>query len=215
MHTARHCLVRSFMMRFWPCCPHQQSGHSTARFRIQVQCLLPCTASGPSAGSAHVTCATQSSSGLQCSPSGTVWWDPQATSASFWCTPQQTNVGECSTAAEHSAHRHAQPGQVLQRLEHGLGAPLSDLSQADERCMPLPPVAALHEPRQEVDRQGKDGVASQGQGDSVQALLPNLKQVALALILCGFRVPTVPLGGVLQTRAQQSGGTQGRCTKTP
>ena len=73
--------------------------------------------------------------------------------------------------------------------------------------MPLPPVAALHEPRQEVDRQGEDGVASQGQGDSVQALLPNLKQVALALILCGFRVPTVPLGGVLQTRAQQSEGT--------
>ena len=80
--------------------------------------------------------------------------------------------------------------------------------------MPLPPVTALHKPWQVVARQGKDGVAPQGQGDSVEAFLPNLKQVALTLVLCGLRVSTVPLGAVLQTSAQQSRAT-GQMHKDP
>ena len=61
-----------------------------------------------------------------------------------------------------------------QPLTH-LGASLSNLSQANERGVPLAPVSRVLQPqRQQRAGSRDDGVAAQADGDAVQALLAKL-----------------------------------------
>eukprot|EP00951_Prasinocladus_malaysianus_P028255 scaffold256756_cov36-Prasinocladus_malaysianus.AAC.2 len=84
-------------------------------------------------------------------------------------------------------------------LEHDLGAPLGDLREADEGGVAVSPVLlvveeVLHHRR--PLRRVEDGRPAQGDGHPVQALLPKLAQLALALVaLLVFR--GVPLLVVL------------------
>lgn len=60
------------------------------------------------------------------------------------------------------------------------GGEEAHLRDGDERGMPLLPVGVGHEHRQQRARRGRHGVCAQAERDAVQALLPEIEELALA-----------------------------------
>jgi len=89
-------------------------------------------------------------------------------------------------------------------LHHDLDAALRDLGQADEGRVSLLPVRVDGPLGQRRGGDGHDRGAAQGQRDAVQALLPELVQLALAVRLVRVGLRLVPLRLVLCASAANS-----------
>ena len=82
--------------------------------------------------------------------------------------------------------------QAADVLGHDLDAALGDLREADERGVARAPVAVGQQRGQVRAGQRHDRVATQRQRHAVQALLPELVALALALALVPVAVRAVP-----------------------
>ena len=107
-----------------------------------------------------------------------------------------------------AAYLHAHVGQATHVLHQHLHAALRNLRYADERGVALLPVGVSQEGGQQAGSQRGNGVPSQRQRKPVQALLPKLVQLALALALVFVRVRAVPVGLILQGAVTKSGQIQ-------
>ena len=110
------------------------------------------------------------------------------------CLLDKAYSTRCATVTPH-LQAHIDQAAVV--VVHDLHAALRDLRQADERRVPLPPVAVGQQRGQVAAGQRHHRGAAQRERHAVQALLPELVALALALALIPVAVRIVPPGVVL------------------